>query len=44
MNNYASCAMQIGTLSRLIDSLGGKPELIAFKPGGEIRLKQFAGE
>ncbi|MEX2168219.1 MAG: XRE family transcriptional regulator [Pirellulales bacterium] len=36
--------MQINTLSRLVTSLGGKLELIARMPGGEIRLKQFAGE
>jgi transcriptional regulator with XRE-family HTH domain len=36
--------MQIGTLSRLVDSLGGKLELIVHMPGGDIRLKQFAGE
>lgn len=36
--------MQISTLSRLVASLGGKLELIARMPGGEIRLKQFAGE
>ncbi|MEX2169496.1 MAG: XRE family transcriptional regulator [Pirellulales bacterium] len=36
--------MQISTLSRLVKSLGGKLKLIARMPGGEIRLKQFAGE
>ena len=35
--------LQIGTLSRLIDSLGGKLELIAHMPGEEVRLK-LAGE
>lgn len=36
--------MQISTLSRLVDSLGGKLELIAHLPGGDIRLTQFTGE
>ena len=34
--------MQIGTLSRLIGSMGGTLELIAHMPGGDIRLSQFA--
>ena len=33
--------MQISTLSRLVGSLGGKLELIAHLPGGDIRLTQF---
>lgn len=36
--------MQIGTLSRLIGSLGGTLELIAHMPNGDIRLTQFAQE
>jgi DNA-binding XRE family transcriptional regulator len=36
--------MQIGTLSRLIGSLGGSLELIAHMPGGDIRLSQFVQE
>ena len=36
--------MQISTLSRLVSSLGGKLEIIARMPRGEIRLKQFAVE
>lgn len=35
--------MQISTLSRLVGSLGGKLELIAHLPGGDIRLTQFSG-
>lgn len=34
--------MQISTLSRLISSLGGKLELIAHLPKGDIRLTQFS--
>jgi len=33
--------MQIGTLSRIIEALGGKLELIAHLPGGDVRLSQF---
>lgn len=33
--------MQIGTLSRIIEALGGELELIAHLPGGDIRLSQF---
>lgn len=33
--------MKIGTLIRIIDALGGKLELIAHLPGGDIRLSQF---
>ncbi|MCI0358276.1 MAG: helix-turn-helix transcriptional regulator [Planctomycetaceae bacterium] len=35
--------MQISTLSRLIQALGGELELIAHLPGGDIRIRQFAG-
>jgi len=33
--------MQIGTLSRIIEALGGELELIAHLPGGNVRLSQF---
>jgi transcriptional regulator with XRE-family HTH domain len=33
--------MHIGTLSRIIDALGGELELIAHLPGGDVRLSQF---
>lgn len=33
--------MQISTLQRLIQALGGELELIAHLPGGEIRISQF---
>jgi len=33
--------MQIGTLSRIIEALGGELELIAHLPGGDVRLSQF---
>ncbi len=33
--------MQISTLQRLIQSLGGQLELIAHMPGGDIRISQF---
>ena len=33
--------MQIGTLTRIIEALGGELELIAHLPGGDIRLSQF---
>lgn len=33
--------MQIGTLSRLIGSLGGTLEIIAHMPAGDIKLTQF---
>ena len=33
--------MQIGTLRRLIEALGGELELIAHLPGGDVRLSQF---
>lgn len=33
--------MQIGTLIRIIEALGGELELIAHLPGGDVRLSQF---
>jgi len=33
--------MQVSTLSRLIQALGGELELIAHLPGGDIRIRQF---
>lgn len=33
--------MHIGTLSRIIEALGGELELIAHLPGGDVRLSQF---
>ncbi len=33
--------MQIGTLSRIIEALGGELELIAHLPGADFRLSQF---
>jgi len=33
--------MHIGTLSRIIQALGGELELIAHLPGGDVRLSQF---
>jgi transcriptional regulator with XRE-family HTH domain len=33
--------MQISTLRRIIQALGGELELIAHMPGGDIRLRQF---
>jgi len=33
--------MQISTLQRLIEALGGKLELIAHLPGGDVRISQF---
>lgn len=35
--------MQISTLRRLIQALGGELELIAHLPGGDIRIRQFSG-
>ena len=35
--------MQISTLQRLIQALGGQLELIAHMPGGDIRISQFNG-
>lgn len=34
--------MQIGTLGRIIESLGGRLELIAHMPTGDVVLTQFA--
>lgn len=33
--------MQISTLQRLIEALGGNLELIAHLPGGDVRISQF---
>lgn len=33
--------IQISTLQRLIQALGGQLELIAHMPGGDIRISQF---
>jgi DNA-binding XRE family transcriptional regulator len=33
--------MQIGTLNRLVDSVGGKLELIVYMPDGDVSLTQF---
>ena len=33
--------MQISTLRRLVDALGGELEIIAHLPGGTIRIRQF---
>jgi DNA-binding XRE family transcriptional regulator len=33
--------MQIGTLDRIITSLGGRLEVIAHMPGGDVVLTQF---
>ena len=33
--------MQIGTLRRIIEALGGELELIAHLPRGDVRLSQF---
>jgi hypothetical protein len=33
--------MQIGTLDRIVTSLGGRLELIAHMPGGDVILTQF---
>lgn len=33
--------MQIGTLDRIVESLGGQLELVAHMPGGDIVLTQF---
>lgn len=35
--------MQIGTLRKLIEALGGKLEIIAHLPRGDIRIGQFNG-
>ena len=36
--------MQISTLRRLIEALGGDLELIAHLPGGDVRIRQFTSE
>ncbi len=36
--------MQIGTLNRLVDSIGGKLELIVHLPDGDVSLTQFADD
>jgi len=36
--------MQIGTLTRIIEALGGQLELIAHLPGVDVRLTQFQKE
>ena len=33
--------IQVSTLQRLIEALGGQLELIAHMPGGDIRISQF---
>ncbi len=33
--------MQISTLQRLIQALGGQLELIAHMPGGDVKINQF---
>lgn len=33
--------MQVSTLQRLIEALGGNLELIAHLPGGDVRITQF---
>jgi DNA-binding XRE family transcriptional regulator len=33
--------MQVSTLQRLVEALGGKLEVIAHLPGGTIRIRQF---
>jgi DNA-binding XRE family transcriptional regulator len=33
--------MQVGTLQRLVNALGGELELIAHLPGRDIRIRQF---
>jgi len=35
--------MQLSTLRRLIESLGGELEIIAHLPDGDVRLSQFQG-
>jgi len=35
--------MQTSTLHRLVAALGGELELIAHLPGGDVRIRQFAG-
>ena len=33
--------MQLSTLRRLIEALGGQLEIVAHMPGGDIRIRQF---
>lgn len=33
--------MQVSTLQRLIEALGGNLEFIAHLPGGDVRITQF---
>ncbi|WYD82349.1 MAG: helix-turn-helix transcriptional regulator [Candidatus Electrothrix gigas] len=35
--------MQISTLRRIVNALGGELEIIAHMPTGDIRIRQFAG-
>ena len=35
--------MQISTLRRIVEALGGEVEVVARFPGGAVRLKQFEG-
>lgn len=35
--------MQISTLRKIINALGGELEIIAHMPTGDIRIRQFAG-
>ena len=35
--------MQISTLRKIVHALGGDVEIIAHMPGGDIRIRQFAG-
>lgn len=36
--------MQVSTLRRLIEALGGQLELIAHLPHGDVRIGQFSGK
>jgi hypothetical protein len=36
--------MQVSTLRRLINALGGELELVARMPSGAVRLAQFAAD
>lgn len=35
--------MQISTLRKIVNALGGELEIIAHMPAGDIRIRQFAG-
>jgi plasmid maintenance system antidote protein VapI len=35
--------MQVSTLQRLVEALGGKLEIVAHMPNGAIRIRQFEG-